>query len=277
MKNTIKFIPVLLATPMLFMGTKISGEQSGGAYPHYYEEFQLTALTFGEADEEGTYPFTATIENSGDQYIAINTFEIMHESGYFRFADENVIGEQGGGICLAPHSSGTYKALANASEVFTINNCTPYCYAYEIATDENLECEYTGFRYIGKQSVNDGAYYSFEASDYSYYGDDYHYYSKMVDVDIKGVHYAFFDDYANASIKIGLVDSTLTEEDFTITNLQLIQGMDNGKKFSEGLMKGLGVAVLAIGGALLAIFTLGVFPIFILPPIIRKATAKKNK
>ena len=277
MKNKMKYIPILLATPLLFMGADY-GDHVGGAYPNYYEDYQVTAIDFEAADENGKYPFTITIENTGDSYIAVTrNFGLEYHNDYFTFIDESVIGDVDNGLCLAPHSTGTYKSFTPASETFSLDDSSHYCYAYAIY--QNIEVEYTNIKYIGKEATEGGAYYTYEAQDYSYHdeeGNEYYYYSKMVDVTIKGEKYAFFDDFASKDIRFGLTDDTLMESDIIVNEIRLIQGSETGKRFSDALMKGALWCVVAIAGAIFLILTLGVFPIFILPVIIRKSR-QKNK
>ncbi len=263
--------------PVLFMGAGY-GENAGFAYPHYYEEYQVTAISFEDADETGKYPFSITLENTGDEYIAIDkNFSLEYSDHYYQFYNDAVTfdDDKNSGLCLAPLSSQTYKSLTPAFETFTLEECTHSCYAYEIFTD--IEVEFTGFTYLGKDTIDDCLYYNFQANDYSFHDDGYYYYSKVVDVTIKGEHFAFFDDFANEKISLALANDSLTSEDIVIEDLKLIQGTDSGKKFSEYLLMGLRWAAIAIFGGALVIFTLGVFPIFILPSIIKKSKQKHNK
>lgn len=255
------------------------GEHQGFAYPHYYEDYELTAINFEGADENGKYPFSITIENTGDGYIAIDKlFEVEYGNQYFNFADDLVRANENANynLCLSPHTSRTFKSLTPADSVFTLEDCSSYCYAFEIYTD--VEVEWTSISYLGKETVIGGADYSFIANDYSYHCDieDYYYFSKVVDVTIKGEHYAFFDDFASEKIALALTDDTLTSEDIVIENIKLIQGTDTGKKALEAFTKGIMWAGIAILIAIAFLIIFGVFPIFILPVIIKSAK-KKNR
>ena len=48
MKNKLKFIPFLLAVPLLFMA---NSPAPGPVINHYYTDFEVSNLSFGEADE----------------------------------------------------------------------------------------------------------------------------------------------------------------------------------------------------------------------------------
>lgn len=253
------------------------GEHQGFAYPHYYEDYELTAINFEEADENGKYPFSVTIENTGDGYITIDKlFEVDYGNQYFNFVDDLVRTNENVdyNLCLSPHTSRTFKSLTLANSVFALEDCSSSCYAFEVYTD--IEVEWTSFSYLGKDTIEGGANYNFIANDYSYHGEleDYYYFSKVVDVTIKGEHYAFFDDFASEKITLALTDDTLTNEDIVIENIKLIQGTDTGKKATEAFIKGLMWAGIAILIGIAFLFTFGVFPIFILPVIIRKSKKK---
>ncbi len=278
MKNKTKYIPALLLCPFLFMGAGY-GNHPGYAYPLYYQDCQLTAISFEEADENGEYPFSVTIENTGERYITINSlFSLETRDQHFDFVDDIALTKENVqyNFCLPPHTTGTFKSLTPSKNVFTLEDCTPYCYAFEIYTD--VEVEWTSISYLGKETVEGGAYYNYQANDYSYHceEEDYFYFSKVVDVTIKGEHYAFFDDFASENISLGLIDDTLTSEDIVIENIKLIKGTDSGKRATEAFMKGLMWCGIAIFIGIVFLLTFGVFPIFILPVIIKKSK-QKNK
>ena len=266
--------------PFLFMGAGSGyGNHPGYAYPLYYQDYQLTAISFEEADENGEYPFSVTIENTGEWYITINhLFELNYNYEYFNFVDDVTIANENveNNLCLPPHTSRSFKSLTPAKSVFTLDECSSSCYGFEIYKD--MEVEWTSFSFIGKENVENGAYYNFYAKDYSYHGeeDGYYYFSKVVDATIKGEHYAFFDNYASDKISLGLTDDSLTSEDIVIEDIKLIKGVDSGKRASEQLRKGLMWCGIAIFIGIVFLLTFGVFPIFILPVIIRKSRNKKK-
>lgn len=275
MKTKLKLIPALLVAPLLFMGNS----PVSYVWPHYYEDYEITNLTFGEHEEDG-YPFTITLQNNGDKYIDIGrTFELTTITDYFKFEDDRVCEDSLANVVLAPHSSATYKASGKTEEVFSLDDQTVsvYCYAYDVVQEENnsFEYEWTTIKFIEKETIKDGAYYSFEISDFFVEGSDYYYYAKIFDVTIKGEKYSFIDNNQNNILLFGLKDDTLTAQDIIIDNLYVIRGDSTGKKETEKLLQGLGWFGISCLIGLGVFATVGIFPIFILPSIIKKA--KKNK
>ena len=89
MKNKIKYLPALLMCPFLFMGAGY-GEHQGYAYPHYYEDYELTAINFEDADENGKYPFSITIENTGDTTQPVEILYHMN-MGYPLLDEDSIV------------------------------------------------------------------------------------------------------------------------------------------------------------------------------------------
>ena len=276
MKNKFKLIPALLVAPLLFMGnSKVSH-----VWPDYYVDYEITNITFGEQEEDG-YPFSVTVQNNGDSYIDIGqTFEITTRTQYFKLVENSVLDSFIPNLLLAPHSSMTCPANEKSEEVFSLDDGTVnvYCYAYKVTQEENesFEYEWTGFKFKEKKLTDGGAYYYIEALDFFVEGSDYYHFAKVYDLTIKGEKYSFIDNNSDNILCFGLKDDTLTAEDITVDNFYVIRGSSTGKKETERILMGLGWFGIACLIGIGIFITIGIFPLFILPPIIRKAKSKKE-
>jgi hypothetical protein len=68
----------------------------------------LTAISFEEADENGEYPFSVTIKNTGERYITINSlFSIDTRDQHFDFVDNIALANENVqyNFCLPPHTT----------------------------------------------------------------------------------------------------------------------------------------------------------------------------
>ena len=272
MKNKTALIPLLVCAPLLFMGNSPVSH----VYPDYYENFEITAISFEEETEDG-YPFSVTITNNGDGYLDLMNFDLSNDNDFYTFEDPAFY-SMNANVLLAPHTSGTYISKFCAASPFSLEDAIGYGRAYllDSKNSPSLEFTYSGIAFEEKRIANGGAYYYFDVQDFNVKDEGYYYYAKIVDVTIKGTKYSFLDQNNGNLITICLVDDTLTAEDFTFESIHVIQGYSTGKRESENLLMGVGVCALAILGAVAIIVSLGVFPLFILPAIIKKAKKKKE-
>ena len=129
MSKKLKILPLLLAAPLLFMANSLA-PNSDVPPAESYNDYQLSNLIFESADENGKYPFSLNIENTGDFYINLDFSS--YDRTYVFTNDINL--EQ---LCLAPHTSGTFSSTAPADSVFTLENNKFTCYAHRV--DGKLE------------------------------------------------------------------------------------------------------------------------------------------
>ena len=263
-----KLIPLLMGLPFLLMGNSPVSH----TYPHYYEDYEITNLHFGDPIE-GQYPLDITIKNTGDGYIAISeAFWLSTDDEGFEFEDENVMEDESFAVCLAPHSSGTYIASNLANETFTLENAYPNCYAY---TDLS-EATYSSLNFSFKKAVAMGELFYYELEDFDDGFNGYYHSSKIINIEVKGVPYSFVSHTSVSTVEFGLRDQTITAEDITVKSLYIAKGDSTGKQETEQFFKGLMWCGIAVLGAAVGLVLFGVFPIFILPVIIRKAKKKKE-
>ena len=221
MKNKLKFIPFLLAVPLLFMAN--SPAPSSDVPPAMpYSDYQLSDLVFESADENGKYPFSLNIENTGDLYINLDF------SSYDRTYDfTNDINLEK--LCLAPHTSGTFSSIAPADSVFTLENNKFTCYAHRV--DGILE--YESIALLEKIERVDGLFgYKFKINNPEYVLNETRNnsekvsappYLSIVDLSIKGEKVSFYQGGATPQeeLYIAVKNGSLTEEDFVFEKISL--------------------------------------------------------
>ena len=204
MKNKLKFIPFLLAVPLLFMANSpVPG-------PDYYEysDYEISDLVFEEADENGKYPFSTHIKNTGNNYISLAD---SYLGGGHRFTNEYYAS----GLCIAPHSEGTYVSRDNVVNKFSLDEVKFVCYAYE----SHGFAQYSDIEFVSKKMENDWTKYTFHANDYQ--TPEQTRYGKLITVSIKGEKMCIFQIVGNDDISIWLFDDSLEADDFVFESIAL--------------------------------------------------------
>ena len=216
MKNKAKFIPFLLAVPLLFMANSpVPG-------PDYYEysDYEISDLVFEEADENGKYPFSTHIKNTGNNYISLAN---SYLGGGHRFTNEYYAS----GLCIAPHSEGTYVSRDNVVNKFSLDEVKFVCYAYE----SHGFAQYSDIEFVSKKMENDWTKYTFHANDYQ--TPEQTRYGKLITVSIKGEKMCIFQIVGNDDVGIvNNITSIITKEKDV-----LLRGIDI-RSSEDGLFSG---------------------------------------
>ncbi len=246
MKNKLKFIPFLLAVPLLFM----ANSPAPGPESYAYTDYLLSNLVFEEADSSGKYPFSLTIENTGDKYIALGSSFL---EGGFHFT--NQYGSYD--LLVAPHSSGTYVSCNATTKKFTLEEKFFSCEAYAYSG----AAEYSNIEFVSKDDNYSSTYYRFEIKDYQTPTEDR--YAKIVNVSIKGESMCFINKGYNNQIYIELYDDTLNPEDFVFESIALTKYRQMNGLMGDmaKLLRWMGIVMLA-GLGFIAVSAAIFFPTF---------------
>ena len=212
MKNKLKFIPFLLAVPLLFM----ANSPAPGPKTYQYSDFEITDLTFSEPDENGLYSYSATIENKGDSYISLYHCYIgSKSSSYYRFKDKY----DSYRACVPPHSSATYYSRDLIDEKFTLEESEFWCEAY----NSDGTAEYSKVEFVSKEEISDKeqTYYTFKIVDYKAPSKER--YSPLITLSIKGEKMCYLAKFEgkNNQFTLDLSDSSLVAEDFAFESIDL--------------------------------------------------------
>lgn len=246
MKNKLKFIPFLLAVPLLFMA---NSPAPGPAY-YDYSDYEISDLVFEEADENGKYPFSAHIKNTGNKYIILDSCYLGR--GY-QFTNEYVASE----LCIAPHSEGTYVSRFNAEYKFSLDEVEFVCYAYK----SHGAAQYSDIEFVSKEVEHDWTEYNFHANDYQ--TPEQTRYGKLITVSIKGEKMCIFQIGGNDDIRILLFDDSLEADDFVFESIALTEyhQMNGLMGDMAKLLRGMGIAML-VGLGFIAVSAAVFFPVF---------------
>ena len=246
MSKRLKILPLLLAAPLLFMAN------SPAPGPTYYEysDYEISNLVFEEADENGKYPFSTHIKNTGNKYISLDLCYL--DRGY-KFTNEYVASE----LCIAPHSEGTYVSRFNAEYKFSLDEVKFVCYAYE----PHGVAQYSDIEFVSKEVEHDATEYTFHANDYQ--TPEQTNYGKLITVSIKGEKMCIFQSGGYDDIRIVLFDDSLEADDFVFESIALTKyhQMNGLMGDMAKLLRGMGIVML-VGLGFIAVSAAIFFPVF---------------
>ena len=267
MKNKTALFPLLLVCPLLFMAN------SPAPYTdtEEYNDYTITNLTYGEQDEDHKYPLRLTINNTGSDYMPIG-YEIeacTKDNDYFYLLNEQVSYRTYiyyARTCIAPNTSMELVASDPLSRQYELSDLRIDARCYKVTS----EASYSSISLVGKDSVeyDNTCFYNFVINDFKF--DDNYYNAMIVDMNIKENRIAFQFSEADDEFGLALVDDTLTEADFTINSVQLIQGRS---KFVERINDTWTIVYVCLG----VTFFIGFLVSLGFIPLIVKASTKRAK
>ena len=175
----ISFIPLLLISPLLFMGA---------VYPYAretpYEDYEISDLTFGEKDN-GAYPYSLSISNTGEGYISLTDFRFddgEYGNGYIEqigdFFDSYLYLAPGGKCSLSGHSQ------VNMDPEKINYNCVAFC---EYSINEYKSVTFTG---MDEEDYYNGTSYNYYFNIEGYPQENDYYLTYLLEFTYDGVTYA---------------------------------------------------------------------------------------
>ncbi len=284
MKNKLKFIPFLIAVPLLFM--------ANSPYPYAtdepYEDFTATFVSREKNDEDGIDNLTLNISNTGTGYLNLSSLYIEINNHYVNLNYPTVNG-------FVVDSYGRSDAfLLPPSE--SLNVVYDLTYRYISADVDFSEAAYAGQAFseytkmeadVEIELVNadtskpNETTYEFKLFGLKGFESGYNY-SGITVFTVKGTTVAAHStdwDSGSSSFYVTSYGETLTADDFEFTALYAVQGR---KYYGGGFGGAIIAALLLFAGAAvillpaLAIVVFVILPAILIPIIVTKSVKKRR-
>ena len=284
MKNKAKFIPFLLAVPLLFM--------ANSPYPYAtdepYEDFTATFVSREKNDEEGIDNLTLNISNTGTGYLNLSSLytEVSNQGFSLRYPTVNgfavVNNWRSDGFLLPPNES--------------LNIVYDLTHQYAPADLDFSEVTYTGQAFseytkmeadVEIELVNTDASkpnettYEFKLFGLKGFESGYNY-SGITVFTVKGTKVAVHSmnwDSGSSSFYVTSYGETLTADDFEFTAFYAVQGrkyygVGFGGTIIAGLLLFVGAAAILLPALAIVVFV--ILPAILIPIIVTKSVKKRR-
>ena len=218
MRKTL-FLPLLLISPLLFMGNSPAPYYTGENYSA--ENFEITNLEYQERENQNVwYSFTLEIYNKGDLYLQVDSLWFDVEDGN---SGDFSIDTLRFNECIPPDTKVILRGYANREYSidkikpsdavgFKVPKQTMSFSSAKLVNKVDAEQTYSGqtiYEYV----------YEIEGATF----DDAYYNSMMVDYTIDGEHHATHEYSASKRFSFASTKD-VEESDITINKIYLIQG-----------------------------------------------------
>ncbi len=283
MKNKLKFIPFLLAVPLLFM--------ANSPYPYAtdepYEDFTATFVSREKNDEEDIDNLTLNISNTGTGYLNLfSLYTKINNKGFsLRYPTVNgfVVDSSGlGGAFLLPPNESLNVVYdlthERASDVLDFSEVTYTAEAFSEYTkmEADVEIELVNTD-TSKPNETTYAFKLFGLKDF----ESGYNYSGITVFTVKGTKVAVHSmnwDSGSSSFYVTSYDETLTADDFIFTELYMVQGR---KFYGNPLAAVAALLAIFVGAAVillpaLAIVVFVILPAILIPIIVTKSVKKRR-
>ena len=283
MKNKAKFIPFLLAVPLLFM--------ANSPYPYAtdepYEDFTATFVSREKNDEEGIDNLTLNISNTGTGYLNLSSLytEVSNQGFSLRYPTANGFAVannwRSDGFLLPPKESlnvvyDLTHEHAPADLDFSEVTYTGQAFSEYTKMEADVEIELVNT----DTSKPNETTYEFKLFGLKGFESGYNY-SGITVFTVKGTKVAVHSmnwDSGSSSFYVTSYGETLTADDFVFTELYMVQGREfygnSIAAVATFLLIFVGAAVILLPALAIVVFV--ILPAILIPIIVTKSVKKRR-
>lgn len=275
MKNKLKFIPFLLAVPLLFMGN--------APYPYEtektYKDFTVEVVSY--THDTSTHEVVLDITNTGTGFLSLGNLTAEIGDDNYRLEKpiiNNVVAESYG-FYLPPNESETvvYDLRGNLG----INFASASFAARAFSTYESVDMTNVEIEAVNTNVEADKTTYNFKVFGLSGFEKDYNY-SGMTVINVKGHKLAAYStnwDSGKTEFTITTYDTSIIEDDFAFAELYRIKGRVHYGATIGAFFEGLAYAIFTIFWVviLVAAIIFVVLPAILIPIIVVTSKKRRNK
>ncbi len=261
MKNKLKFIPFLLAVPLLFM--------ANSPYPYdrpiLYEDFSAEVISYNYEKNESVYinELKLSVNNTGDGYMNLDYFAAKKGDEKVEGYSPVINGLQtpyNHSLLLPPDETNTveYDLTTTSRNEFDFNGATITYKAF--ITYEKVEGVDYKIELTNKQVTSyDLHIYTFEVSGLKGFESNY-YYSGIVDFTVNGTHLGIYSaDWDSGETRFDIYAyEDLNESDFVFNALYKLKGREIWRGYSPNITS-LIIAVSIVAATFVAGGAVGLF------------------
>lgn len=224
MKNKLNFLPLLFATPFLFMGTSLKTEGCYISSTQKYGAAEITQVSFEGPDTDNLYKGTFGFKNNGAGYVDLQDSQFILGDN-LTVPPSLLMGDywaREGTFVLAPNKSGTFVSANPVSYHFELSEVEMNFFAFRHF--EEFEYSEVTFETIGEVNLGGENWYGYtltltpkETYSPGYYSIGYRF---IYELTVAGSELCIEETRTDkAMVTVYSRNNALVESDFVINNV----------------------------------------------------------